>query len=413
MLAEAGGRRVFRNRRTSYTDFNRAVESFRQPGSALKPIVYLTAFARGARLDTTVYDEPDRGAHGPRPAAEVDRQLRRRVQGRDPPAAGPGRVAQLRDDVDHRAASGCSPGAGDRARAGHPLASCSPIPPRCSARPRSTCSSSRTSTARSRPGIVAEPHIVERATDSYRPRGLSPRAGRRGRSRCRRARSRRCRRACAAWCGCPAGTAHALDSARFPIPVMGKTGTTSDFRDALFVGSTYGPRGITVAVRVGFDDNRELGAKETGGRAALPIFRDVMLRVYRDGVLGPAPPFPRVMEAGIDRYLRGPVVSSMRCAWPRRTRSRTLRRGGDAACDGLRPVEHRTSLPRRPQCRWPRACRPWPRRPSFYTPPGPTTGPALSLRTVDGPGPGGIARAALDDPCPPARPSSLPRGPCP
>jgi membrane carboxypeptidase/penicillin-binding protein len=105
----------------------------------------------------------------------------------------------------------------------------------------------------------------------------------------------------------PSGTAHALDSARFPIPVMGKTGTTSNFRDALFVGSTYGARGITIAVRVGFDDNRELGAKETGGRAALPIFRDVMLRVYREGVLGSAPPFPRFVEDGIDRYLRGPV----------------------------------------------------------------------------------------------------------
>ena len=68
----------------------------------------------------------------------------------------------------------------------------------------------------------------------------------------------------------PGGTAHALDGREFPIPVMGKTGTTNDFRDALFVGSTYGPQGITVAVRIGFDDNRELGDKETGGRAALP-----------------------------------------------------------------------------------------------------------------------------------------------
>jgi penicillin-binding protein 1A len=81
---------------------------------------------------------------------------------------------------------------------------------------------------------------------------------------------------------------------------MGKTGTTSDFRDALFVGSTYGPQGITVALRIGFDDNRELGANETGGRTALPIFREI---IYKDGLVGPAPPFPREIEQGIDEYL--------------------------------------------------------------------------------------------------------------
>jgi membrane carboxypeptidase/penicillin-binding protein len=84
---------------------------------------------------------------------------------------------------------------------------------------------------------------------------------------------------------------------------MGKTGTTSDFRDALFVGSTYGTQGITVAVRIGFDDNRTLGEKETGGRAALPIFREIMLRVYQDKLVGLAPHFPREIEEGIDRYL--------------------------------------------------------------------------------------------------------------
>ena len=101
----------------------------------------------------------------------------------------------------------------------------------------------------------------------------------------------------------PDGTAHSLDGGGFPIPVMGKTGTTSNFRDALFVGSTYGPQGITVAVRIGFDDNRELGGKETGGRAALPIFREIMLRVYKAKLVGPAPKFPREIEEGIDRYL--------------------------------------------------------------------------------------------------------------
>ena len=66
----------------------------------------------------------------------------------------------------------------------------------------------------------------------------------------------------------PEGTAHALDGPDFPIPVMAKTGTMSDFRDALFLGSTYGSEGITVAVRIGFEDNSALGEKETGQRAA-------------------------------------------------------------------------------------------------------------------------------------------------
>jgi penicillin-binding protein 1A len=111
----------------------------------------------------------------------------------------------------------------------------------------------------------------------------------------------------------PTGTAHALDARAFPIAVMGKTGTTNEFRDALFVGSTYGPDGITVAVRVGFDDNRTLGAKETGGRVALPVFRELMLQVYRDQIVGTAPVFPELMEARINQYLRGdpaaPVAS--------------------------------------------------------------------------------------------------------
>jgi penicillin-binding protein 1A len=101
----------------------------------------------------------------------------------------------------------------------------------------------------------------------------------------------------------PGGTAHTLAGREFPIPVMGKTGTTSEFRDALFVGSTYGPQGITVAVRIGFDDNRTLGNRETGGRTALPIFREIMARVYKDALVGTVPRFPRAMENRIDAYL--------------------------------------------------------------------------------------------------------------
>ena len=58
-----------------------------------------------------------------------------------------------------------------------------------------------------------------------------------------------------------------------------------------------------MAVRIGFDDNRVLGDQETGGRAALPIFREIMLRVYRDELVGPVPEFPPAIEEGIEEYL--------------------------------------------------------------------------------------------------------------
>jgi membrane carboxypeptidase/penicillin-binding protein len=107
----------------------------------------------------------------------------------------------------------------------------------------------------------------------------------------------------------PVGTAHALDSGAFPIAVMGKTGTTNEFRDALFVGSTYGREGITIAVRIGFDDNRSLGTQETGGRVALPVFKELMLKVYRENLVGPVPTFPAQMEQNINDYLAGGSIA--------------------------------------------------------------------------------------------------------
>ncbi len=52
-------------------------------------------------------------------------------------------------------------------------------------------------------------------------------------------------------------------------PLAGKTGTTNDFTDAWFVG--FAPNHVT-GVWVGFDDIKSLGHGETGARAALPIW---------------------------------------------------------------------------------------------------------------------------------------------
>jgi len=59
-------------------------------------------------------------------------------------------------------------------------------------------------------------------------------------------------------------------------PVFGKTGTTNDYRDAWFIG--FDER-LVVGVWVGRDDHTTIGPRETGARAALPIWIDFMKKV--------------------------------------------------------------------------------------------------------------------------------------
>jgi penicillin-binding protein 1A len=62
-------------------------------------------------------------------------------------------------------------------------------------------------------------------------------------------------------------------AAQLQHPIGGKTGTTSDFTDAWFLG--FSPS-VTCGVWVGFDSRESLGNKETGARVALPIWIDFM-----------------------------------------------------------------------------------------------------------------------------------------
>ena len=68
-----------------------------------------------------------------------------------------------------------------------------------------------------------------------------------------------------------AGTGGAASQLKHPLG--GKTGTTSDYTDAWFMG--FSPS-VTCGVWVGFDSRQSLGEKETGARAALPIWMDFM-----------------------------------------------------------------------------------------------------------------------------------------
>ena len=65
----------------------------------------------------------------------------------------------------------------------------------------------------------------------------------------------------------------AKDAAALNHPIGGKTGTTSDFTDAWFIG--FSPS-TTCGVWVGYDNRESLGDKETGAKAALPLWTDFM-----------------------------------------------------------------------------------------------------------------------------------------
>jgi penicillin-binding protein 1A len=303
ILAEAGGRRRYKDHNTTYSDYNRVTQSVRQPGSAMKPIVYLAAFRQGALdLDTPVPDEPISVAtsadHPPKWISNFDNKFKGIIPARQALAESRNAVAiwiiqqigvdsvlNTARDVGIRTAlhryETTALGASEvtlleLANAYRMMAS----------------------------GIHAEPYAIAKIEYSAggiiytHPLPCCPinenglelsliQEGLRGVVRI------------------PSGTAHALDARTFPIPVMGKTGTTNNYRDALFLGSTYGPDGITVAVRIGFDDNRSLGGMETGGKAALPIFREVMLNTYQAKLVGPVPSFPADMEDNIAAYLSG------------------------------------------------------------------------------------------------------------
>jgi penicillin-binding protein 1A len=59
-------------------------------------------------------------------------------------------------------------------------------------------------------------------------------------------------------------------------PAAGKTGTTNDLKDAWFVGYTPG---LATGVWVGYDDQKPMGKGETGSRAASPIWLSFMSQV--------------------------------------------------------------------------------------------------------------------------------------
>jgi membrane peptidoglycan carboxypeptidase len=252
------------------SQFNRAIQSRRQPGSSFKPFVYYTAFASGKYspsstvMDTPVSYRDGSGYYSPKNygggfagAMSIRTAL---VQSRNIPAVKLGKEVGLDKVIEVLRTLGVK----------SPLEPVTSLPlgsigmtPLEMAGAYATFAST---------GWHSDPTIIVRVTDTSgnvlldntpKPRlVLDP------------------------WSVASlnavlqgvisSGTG---TSAQIGRQAAGKTGTTTSERDVWFVG--YVPQ-LSAAVWVGNDDNRPLGSGVTGGGYAAPIWRSFMLQALKN-----------------------------------------------------------------------------------------------------------------------------------
>ncbi len=261
ILAMVGGRDYARS------SFNRAVDARRQPGSAFKPIVFAAAIEQGFSQNRLVLDAPvafaGAGGRQWRPQnfsggylGEIT--LRRAlVLSRNIPAVrlldtlGPAAVVSL----------------------AHRLGISSPLAHDLSL----ALGTSEVSPLE----LTSAYAVFANAGRSVAPFGVQEVTDARGRviwRPGRRVSAVMSRAGAAIMCNMLQGVIQEGTGRRARVirrPLAGKTGTTNDYRDALFVG--FSP-GVAAGVWVGCDTPRSLGPGETGARAALPVWAAFMQR---------------------------------------------------------------------------------------------------------------------------------------
>lgn len=247
------------------SQFNRAVQAVRQPGSAFKPLIYATALTKGFTPASIIVDAPfaisdrpgniwkpmnfDRQFHGPTTLRTGLTHSRNIVAIKLLQAIGPQSVIELAQQLGIQS---------------------SLYPSLALALGSSGVTPLELTTAYNvfaNRGVRMEPFLIRKITDRYgnvleetRPIGepvLSPQVAYLMTSMLQSV--------------VQSGTGQRVKALQ--RPVAGKTGTTNDFIDAWFVG--YTPS-YTTGVWVGLDNVESLGNKETGSRAAIPIWLEFM-----------------------------------------------------------------------------------------------------------------------------------------
>jgi penicillin-binding protein 1A len=245
--------------------FNRATQAFRQAGSSFKIYVYADAIERGASPFDTVVDAPFTTISGGQPYSphnyderfEGTITLRRALAGsRNVPAVKLAEKIGISTVVDMTRRFGIT----------------TPLPPylplALGAADMKLIEHVSAFTVFPNDGIRIDPHMIRRVT-SYDGALLEE-----AHPEVHDVVSPEVARTMTAMLEEVIQFGTGIQARSLGRPTAGKTGTTQDYTDAWFIGFT--PQ-LTAGVWVGYDDKQiSLGKKETGARAALPIWLEFM-----------------------------------------------------------------------------------------------------------------------------------------
>jgi penicillin-binding protein 1A len=290
--------------------YNRAVQAHRQPGSAFKPFVYSAALERGFTPASLINDAPivlaggvgtdewrpqniNRRFYGPTPLREALVRSQNLVSVRLLRATGIGPAMR------HIAAFGFSPEA---------------TPPNLTFALGSgqvtPLEMTRAYAVFANGGYLVTPHVIERVTDGDGNEVFATQAP---------VACEDCPGTTPAPRAITAANAYVMTDIMSDViqrgtaqrakvlgrrDLAGKTGTTSDRRDAWFVGYNGD---VAAAAWIGFDQERSLGDHEEGGRTALPMWVSFMEEALRDRPENRAPEPPGLVRMWVNRSTGQPT----------------------------------------------------------------------------------------------------------
>jgi penicillin-binding protein 1A len=259
VLAMVGGRDF------NLSQFNRATQAERQTGSSFKPYVYTTAVEQGARPEETIVDAPVTFSTGVGPYTPHNYDdtfegtvslMHAFADSRNIPAV------KLAERVGIRKVIATA----------HQFGLSSNIPPFLPVALGSVEATLQEQVAAyssfPNDGVRLGPHLIRKVTNAD---GLTLSESPANVAESTSMKTARIMMTFLKSVIQPGGTAAAAEVLNHPLG--GKTGTTSDFNDAWFIG--FSPS-ITSGVWVGYDNRQSLGDKESGGHAALPLWIDFM-----------------------------------------------------------------------------------------------------------------------------------------